>query len=107
MNDNTGFWSGVASFWFKPSAAASTRAGALVALHPAGHVLGEHQPRRAIAGDLPDLDSEAEPKVTTRDDGSLLIDATMPISEVEELLWIGDLSLADARGLCAVSARPL
>ena len=46
----------------------------------------------AIAGDLPDPDSEAEPKVITRDDGSLLIDATMPIAEVAELLGIGDLS---------------
>ena len=46
----------------------------------------------AIAGDLPDLDSEAQPKVITRGDGSLLIDATMPIAEVAELLGIGDLS---------------
>ena len=42
----------------------------------------------AIAGDLPDLDIEAEPKVTRRDDGSFLIDATMPIAEVAELLGI-------------------
>ena len=49
----------------------------------------------AIAGDLPDLDIEAEPKVTRRDDGSLLIDATMPIGEVAELLGIRDLSSGD------------
>jgi putative hemolysin len=49
----------------------------------------------AIAGDLPDLDIEAEPKVTRRDDGSLLIDATMPIAEVAELLAIRDLSRGD------------
>ena len=49
----------------------------------------------AIAGDLADLDIEAEPKVTRRDDGSLLIDATMPIGEVAELLGIRDLSSGD------------
>jgi putative hemolysin len=46
----------------------------------------------AIAGDLPDLDIEADPKVTTRDDGALLIDATMPLAEVAELLGIPELS---------------
>jgi len=49
----------------------------------------------AIAGDLPDLDTEAEPKVTRHDDGSLLIDATMPITEVADLLGIRDLSRGD------------
>ena len=49
----------------------------------------------AIAGDLPDLDIEAEPKVTRRDDGSFLIDATMPIAEVAELLGIRDWSRGD------------
>jgi putative hemolysin len=49
----------------------------------------------AIAGDLPDLDIEADPKVTTRDDGALLIDATMPIAEVAELLGIPELSRGD------------
>jgi putative hemolysin len=49
----------------------------------------------AIAGDLPDLDIEAEPRATRRDDGSLLIDAAMPIAEVAELLRIPDLSRGD------------
>lgn len=49
----------------------------------------------AIAGDLPDLDVEAEPEVVKRDDGSLLIDATMPIGEVAELLGLPDLSRGD------------
>ena len=49
----------------------------------------------AIAGDLPDLDIKAEPEVTRRDDGSLLIDATMPIAEVAELLGLRDLSRGD------------
>ncbi len=49
----------------------------------------------AIAGDLPDLDVEAEPAVTRREDGSLLIDATMQLTEVAELLGIRDLSRGD------------
>jgi putative hemolysin len=49
----------------------------------------------AIAGDLPDLDTEAVPKVTRRDDGTLLIDAAMPISEVAELLGIRELARGD------------
>jgi putative hemolysin len=49
----------------------------------------------AIAGDLPDLDIEAEPEVKKGDDGSLLIDATMPIAEVAELLGLRDLSRGD------------
>jgi magnesium and cobalt exporter, CNNM family len=49
----------------------------------------------AIAGDLPDLDAEAEPKVTRREDGSFLIDATMPIAEAAECLGIPDLSRGD------------
>jgi len=49
----------------------------------------------AIAGDLPDLDVEAEPKMTRREDGSLLLDATMPIAEAAECLGIPDLSRGD------------
>jgi Transporter associated domain/Protein-L-isoaspartate(D-aspartate) O-methyltransferase (PCMT) len=48
-----------------------------------------------LPGDLPELDIEAEPKITRRDDGSLLIDATMPIAEVAELLGISELSGSD------------
>ncbi len=49
----------------------------------------------AIAGDLPDLDANAEPEVVRRDDGSFLIDATMPIAEAAELLGLRDLSRGD------------
>ncbi len=49
----------------------------------------------AVAGELPDLDAEAEPKVTRRGDGSFLIDATMPITEAAECLEIPDLSRGD------------
>ncbi len=40
----------------------------------------------AVAGDLPNINADAEPKVERRDDGVFLIDATMPISEVADLL---------------------
>ncbi|HXZ00323.1 MAG TPA: hemolysin family protein [Stellaceae bacterium] len=36
----------------------------------------------AVAGDLPDVDVESEPKVIKRDDGSLLIDAAISMSEI-------------------------
>lgn len=49
----------------------------------------------AIAGDLPDLDREAEPEVVRRDDGSFLIDAAMPIDEVADLLELRDLARGD------------
>ena len=48
----------------------------------------------AIAGDLPDLDANAEPEVVRGDDGSFLIDATMPIAEVAELLHLRETCLA-------------
>jgi len=50
----------------------------------------------AIAGHLPDLDVKADPEVINREDGSFLIDATMPIAEVSELLGLRDLSRGDA-----------
>ena len=40
----------------------------------------------AVAGDLPNINAESEPKVVRRDDGAFLIDATIPISEVADLL---------------------
>lgn len=49
----------------------------------------------AIAGDLPDLDVGVEPEVTKREDGALVIDATMPIVEAAELLGLPDLSRGD------------
>ncbi len=47
----------------------------------------------AVAGDLPNINAEPEPKVKRLDDGAFIIDATMPISEVADLL--GLLSLPD------------
>jgi len=44
----------------------------------------------AVAGRLPDVDVRPGGRVTRRDDGSLLIDATTPIFDVAELLGITD-----------------
>jgi putative hemolysin len=40
----------------------------------------------AVAGDLPKIDAPARPKVTQREDGSYLIDASLPFSEVMQLV---------------------
>jgi putative hemolysin len=42
----------------------------------------------AVAGDLPKIDAPLQPKVTTREDGSFLIDASVAFSEVTELIGI-------------------
>jgi putative hemolysin len=39
-----------------------------------------------VAGDLPKIDAPARPKVTQREDGSYLIDASLPFSEVMQLV---------------------
>jgi len=39
----------------------------------------------AVAGDLSDVDVGSDPKVTRRSDGSLLIDAAIPMSEMSDL----------------------
>jgi len=39
----------------------------------------------AIAGDLPDVEVHSDPKVTRNSNGSLLIDASMPIREMSDL----------------------
>jgi putative hemolysin len=49
----------------------------------------------AVAGDLPKVDSDSEPKVTRREDGSFTIDATMPIDEVAKLLQAKSLPPGD------------
>ena len=49
----------------------------------------------AVAGDLPDVDFGFDPKVTHRPDGSLLIDAAMPISEISELDGFRKLPVGD------------
>jgi putative hemolysin len=40
----------------------------------------------AVAGDLPKIDSPARPRVTQREDGSYLIDAFVPFSDVMQLI---------------------
>ncbi len=49
----------------------------------------------AVAGDLPNINADAEPKVERRDDGVFLIDATMPISEVADLLELHSMPHGD------------
>jgi putative hemolysin len=44
----------------------------------------------AVAGDLPDVDVEPDPKVAWREDGALLIEGSMPISDVVGLLGLCD-----------------
>src|SRR5262249_7658067 len=39
-----------------------------------------------VAGDLPKIDVPERPRVTRRDDGSYLIDASVPFSEVMQLI---------------------
>jgi putative hemolysin len=40
----------------------------------------------AVAGDLPKVDAESAPKISRRDDGSFMIDATMPMDDAMKLL---------------------
>ena len=49
----------------------------------------------AVAGDLPDVDVEGDPKVTQKSDGSLLIDATVPMSEMTDLQGFRQLPVGD------------
>jgi putative hemolysin len=49
----------------------------------------------AVAGDLPNINAEPEPKVNRRDDGAFLIDATIPISEAADLLGLDSLPDGD------------
>ena len=49
----------------------------------------------AVAGDLPDVDVGGDPKVTRNSDGSLLIDATLPMSEMTDLQGFHELPLGD------------
>jgi len=49
----------------------------------------------AIAGDLPNVDVDAEPKVIRQADGALLIDAAMSISDVTALNGFHDLPSGD------------
>ena len=43
----------------------------------------------AVAGDLPKIDAPARPKVTQREDGSYLVDASVPFPDVMQLIGVG------------------
>jgi putative hemolysin len=49
----------------------------------------------AVAGDLPKIDIPARPKVTQREDGSYLIDAFVPFSDVMRLIGIAEAPAGD------------
>jgi putative hemolysin len=49
----------------------------------------------AVAGDLPKIDSQARPKMTRREDGSYLIDAFVPFSDVMQLIGISEAPAGD------------
>lgn len=49
----------------------------------------------AVAGDLPDIDVESEPKVTRREDGSLLIDGAISMSDLIGLDGFQELPAGD------------
>jgi putative hemolysin len=49
----------------------------------------------AVAGDLPDVDVGTDEKVTRRSDGSLLIDAALPMSEMTDLQGFHGLPVGD------------
>jgi CBS domain containing-hemolysin-like protein len=43
-----------------------------------------------VAGDLPKIDAPLRPKITQREDGSYLIDASVPFSDVLQLIGMSD-----------------
>ena len=49
----------------------------------------------AVAGDLPKINPPLEPSVTRRDDGSFLLDATLPITDTQGLLALKELPPGD------------
>jgi len=49
----------------------------------------------AVAGDLPNINADSEPKVERRDDGAFLMDATISISEVAYLLGLDSIPHGD------------
>lgn len=50
---------------------------------------------KVIAGELPDIGSRERPEIVTRDDGSLLIDGHLPISELQRALGRDDMMSGD------------
>jgi putative hemolysin len=54
-----------------------------------------------VAGDLPKIDVPARPKITQREDGSYLVDAFIPFSDVVQLVGKTELSDGDYSTLAA------
>jgi CBS domain containing-hemolysin-like protein len=48
-----------------------------------------------VAGDLPKIDAPLRPKITQREDGSYLIDASVPFSDVLQLIGMSDAPSGD------------
>ena len=55
-----------------------------------------HDLTENIFGALPDLDDTEEPTIVTREDGSLLIDAMIPIDEIRETVNLKEFDFEDA-----------
>lgn len=55
-----------------------------------------HDLTENIFGTLPDLDDTEEPSIVKRDDGSLLIDAMIPIDELRETINLKEFDFEDA-----------
>jgi putative hemolysin len=55
-----------------------------------------HDLTENIFGALPDLDDKEGPSVVTREDGSLLVDGTIPIDELREIISLKEFDFEDA-----------
>ncbi len=55
-----------------------------------------HDLTENIFGALPDLDDKEGPSIVTREDGSLLVDGTIPIDELREMIALKEFDFEDA-----------
>ncbi|MCB0526911.1 MAG: HlyC/CorC family transporter [Saprospiraceae bacterium] len=55
-----------------------------------------HDLTENIFGALPDVDDKEGPAIVTREDGSLLVDGTIPIDELREMISLKDVDIEDA-----------
>ncbi len=55
-----------------------------------------HDLTENIFGALPDLDDKEGPAIVTREDGSLLVDGTIPIDELREMITLKEFDFEDA-----------
>ncbi len=77
----------------------STRVHMAIVLDEHGSVQGIVTPTdilTGIAGDLPEAGADSEPSAKQREDGSWLLDAQMPVFEVERVLGVEGLAVDDA-----------